>query len=35
MTEYDTVMEIGKAMGEIGLGLVLVAFLIAVWEARH
>jgi hypothetical protein len=34
MTEYDTVMMIGKAMAEIGLGLVFVAFLISMWEAR-
>lgn len=35
MTEYDAVMEIGKAMAQIGIGLAAVAFLIALWEARH
>jgi hypothetical protein len=29
MTEYDAVMEIGKAAAQVGFGLVVVAFLIA------
>lgn len=33
MTEYEYVMEIGKAMAEIGLAMVFVAFLISMWEA--
>lgn len=33
MTEYDAVMSIGTTMAEIGLALVAVAFLIALWEA--